>query len=152
MYVFIFQVFLYKVSRYGSGRKQGIISGNKHRTYLLAHCFHHICLFGKTFTAWEVIKSTQSGASCSPYLNLFTVCRERCVFQVQVMMSLSDTQEIEEHIRNLLLTQYNNGSITAEDVQISRIRESSSVKDYKDGNLNTRIIFLLMIDIKFWTR
>lgn len=49
------------------------------------------------------------------------------------MMSLSDTQEMEEQIRNLLLTPVNGSvSIEAEDVQISRIRESGSVKDYKE--------------------
>ncbi|CAK6957240.1 adhesion G-protein coupled receptor G4 isoform X1 [Scomber scombrus] len=49
--------------------------------------------------------------------------RERCVFQVQVRMSLSDTQEMEEQIRHLLMMPYNNGSIfiATEDIQISRI-------------------------------
>ncbi|XP_068187778.1 adhesion G-protein coupled receptor G4-like [Antennarius striatus] len=39
------------------------------------------------------------------------------------MMSQSDTQEMEERIRDLLLTPYNNGSISiaTEDIQISRI-------------------------------
>ncbi|XP_071316458.1 adhesion G-protein coupled receptor G4-like isoform X2 [Trachinotus anak] len=55
-------------------------------------------------------------------INSVTVCRERCVFQVQVM-SLSGTQEMEEQIRHLLLMPYNNGSITiaTEDIKISRI-------------------------------
>ncbi|XP_034539462.1 adhesion G-protein coupled receptor G4 [Notolabrus celidotus] len=49
--------------------------------------------------------------------------RESCVFQVQVMMSPMDTQEMEELIRVLLLVPYDNGSITleTEDIQISRI-------------------------------
>ncbi|KAM7374579.1 hypothetical protein PAMP_007226 [Pampus punctatissimus] len=49
--------------------------------------------------------------------------RESCVFQVQVMMSRSDTQEIEEQIRYLLLIPYSKGSISiaTEDIQISRI-------------------------------
>ncbi|KAM7398262.1 hypothetical protein PAMA_006254 [Pampus argenteus] len=49
--------------------------------------------------------------------------RESCVFQVQVMMSLSDTQEMEEQIRHLLLIPYDKGSISiaTEDIQISRI-------------------------------
>eukprot|EP00064_Thunnus_orientalis_P007273 superscaffoldBa00000796_g7293 len=51
------------------------------------------------------------------------VGRESCVFQVQVMMSLSDTQEMEEQMRYLLLIPYNEGSISiaTEDIQISRI-------------------------------
>ncbi|XP_056254325.1 adhesion G-protein coupled receptor G4 isoform X2 [Seriola aureovittata] len=51
------------------------------------------------------------------------VSRESCIFQVQVMMSLSDTQEMEEQLRHLLLMPYYNGSITiaTEDIQISRI-------------------------------
>ncbi|KAK9536428.1 hypothetical protein VZT92_006206 [Zoarces viviparus] len=51
------------------------------------------------------------------------VSRESCIFQVRVMMSLSDTQEMEEQIRHLLLVPYNNGSIriATEDIQISRI-------------------------------
>ncbi|XP_074468028.1 adhesion G-protein coupled receptor G4 isoform X2 [Sebastes fasciatus] len=65
----------------------------------------------------------QSNLSTSGRFILFTVCRESCVFQVRVMMSLSDTQEMEEQIRYLLLTPYNNGSISiaTEDIQISRI-------------------------------
>lgn len=65
------------------------------------------------------------------YNDSFTVCRESCIFQVQVMMSLSDTQEMEEQILLLLLTPYNNGSVSiaTEDIEISRIRESGSVKD-----------------------
>ncbi|KAI9548200.1 hypothetical protein NQZ68_010419 [Dissostichus eleginoides] len=49
--------------------------------------------------------------------------RESCIFQVVVMMSQLDTQEIETQIRHLLLTPYNNGliSIATEDIQISRI-------------------------------
>ncbi|KAL6098854.1 adgrg4 [Pungitius sinensis] len=51
------------------------------------------------------------------------VSRESCIFQVRVMMSLSDTQEMEEQIRSLLLVPYSNGSISiaTEDIQISQI-------------------------------
>ncbi|KAK5858800.1 hypothetical protein PBY51_002915 [Eleginops maclovinus] len=52
-----------------------------------------------------------------------SVSRESCIFQVWVMMSQLDTQEIETQIRHLLLTPYNNGSVSiaTEDIQISRI-------------------------------
>lgn len=48
------------------------------------------------------------------------------MFQVQVLMSLTDVPEMEEQIRNLLLTPYNQDSVSiaTEDVQISRICES----------------------------
>lgn len=56
-------------------------------------------------------------------MNSFPFCRASCVFQVQVTMSLSDTQEMEEQIRDLLLLPYNDGSISiaTEDIQIRRI-------------------------------
>ncbi|CAJ1063563.1 adhesion G-protein coupled receptor G4 [Xyrichtys novacula] len=56
-------------------------------------------------------------------INSLSSCRESCVFQVQVMMSLSDTQEMEELIRFLLQMPYDNGSISVatEDIEISRI-------------------------------
>ncbi|CAG5872189.1 unnamed protein product [Menidia menidia] len=56
------------------------------------------------------------------------VTRESFVFQVQVMMLLSDTREMEEQIRDLLLMPYNNGSISiaTENVEISRICEFST--------------------------
>ncbi|XP_034463373.1 adhesion G-protein coupled receptor G4 [Hippoglossus hippoglossus] len=65
----------------------------------------------------------QSNLTASDRMSKRRVSRESCVFQVQVMMSPSDTQEIEEQIRDLLLKPYNNGSITVEtkDVKISRI-------------------------------
>ncbi|TNN88606.1 Adhesion G-protein coupled receptor G4 [Liparis tanakae] len=49
--------------------------------------------------------------------------RESCVFQVRVTTSLSDTQEMEEQIRDRLLTPYDNGSISiaTEDIEIRRI-------------------------------
>ncbi|XP_051258099.1 adhesion G-protein coupled receptor G4 [Dicentrarchus labrax] len=66
----------------------------------------------------------QSNLSASEEVFIYRVSRERCVFQVQVMMS-SDTQEMEKQIRYLLLVPYNNGSISistaTEDIQISRI-------------------------------
>lgn len=69
-----------------------------------------------------------------PVIKSFPVCRESCVFQVQVTSPLSDTQEMEEQIRYLLLAPYNSGSVSiaTEDVQINRIceRSSGSVKDY----------------------
>ncbi|XP_034406091.1 adhesion G-protein coupled receptor G4 [Cyclopterus lumpus] len=51
------------------------------------------------------------------------VSRESCIFQVRVMASLSDSQEMEEQIRDRLLTPYNNGSISiaTEDIQIRQI-------------------------------
>ncbi|XP_074528571.1 adhesion G-protein coupled receptor G4 [Halichoeres trimaculatus] len=54
---------------------------------------------------------------------VYKVSRESCVFQVQVMMSSSDTQEMEELIRGLLLEPYDNGaiSVATEDIQISQI-------------------------------
>lgn len=60
-----------------------------------------------------------------PVIHSVTVYREHCVFQVQVRVSLSDTQEMEEQIRHLLMMPYNNGSISiaTEDIQISRICE-----------------------------
>ncbi|KAF3841062.1 hypothetical protein F7725_006924 [Dissostichus mawsoni] len=56
--------------------------------------------------------------NCNPLLT-----KESCIFQVLVMMSQLDTQEIETQIRHLLLTPYNNGliSIATEDIEISRI-------------------------------
>ncbi|KAM9728985.1 adhesion G-protein coupled receptor G4 [Menidia menidia] len=55
----------------------------------------------------------------------YIISRESFVFQVQVMMLLSDTLEMEEQIRHLLLMPYNNGSISiaTENVEISRILE-----------------------------
>ncbi|TDH05214.1 hypothetical protein EPR50_G00139510 [Perca flavescens] len=49
--------------------------------------------------------------------------RESCIFQVQVMKSLSDSQEMAEQIRYLLQTPYNSGSISiaTKEIQISRI-------------------------------
>uniref|UniRef100_UPI0037E99C34 adhesion G-protein coupled receptor G6 n=1 Tax=Semicossyphus pulcher TaxID=241346 RepID=UPI0037E99C34 len=49
--------------------------------------------------------------------------KESCVFRVQCTMSLSETHEMEELIRALLLMPYDNGSISIEtqDIQISRI-------------------------------
>ncbi|KAK2828158.1 hypothetical protein Q5P01_019192 [Channa striata] len=46
-----------------------------------------------------------------------------CVFQVQVMTLPSDTQQMENQIRDLLLQPFNNGSISikTEDIQITRI-------------------------------
>nr|XP_020506767.1 adhesion G-protein coupled receptor G4-like isoform X1 [Labrus bergylta] len=65
----------------------------------------------------------ESNISTSDEVFAYKVSRESCVFQVQVLTSLSDTQEMEEIIRSLLLPPYNNGSISiaTEDIQISRI-------------------------------
>ncbi|XP_076606202.1 uncharacterized protein LOC143332524 [Chaetodon auriga] len=65
----------------------------------------------------------EANLSTSEPVFAYRVSRERCVFQVQVMSPLSDTQEMEEQIRYLLLAPYSNGSISiaAEDVQINRI-------------------------------
>ncbi|XP_044077831.1 adhesion G-protein coupled receptor G4 isoform X2 [Siniperca chuatsi] len=69
------------------------------------------------------LPNLQSNVSASEEVFIYRVLRESCIFQVQVMMSLSDTQKMEEQIRYLLLTPYNNGSISivTEDIQISRI-------------------------------
>ncbi|XP_062262524.1 adhesion G-protein coupled receptor G4 [Platichthys flesus] len=70
----------------------------------------------------------QSNLTASDRKSKRSISRESCVFQVQVMMSPSDTQEMEKQIRDLLLMPYNNGSITVEtkDVKISRIYKRSS--------------------------
>ncbi|KAM8898096.1 adhesion G-protein coupled receptor G6 [Spinachia spinachia] len=64
-----------------------------------------------------------SNLSTSGRVFVRKVSRESCIFQVRVMMSMSDTQEIEEQIRHLLLEPYSDGSISmaTEDVQISQI-------------------------------
>nr|XP_033502591.1 adhesion G-protein coupled receptor G4 [Epinephelus lanceolatus] len=64
-----------------------------------------------------------NSSSDGVFSDVHGVSRESCIFQVQVMMSLSDTQEMEEQIRLLLLTPYNNGSVSiaTEDIEISRI-------------------------------
>ncbi|XP_047186405.1 adhesion G-protein coupled receptor G4 [Scophthalmus maximus] len=65
----------------------------------------------------------QSNLTSSDGVFIYRVSRESCIFQVQVMMSHSDTQEMEELIRHLLSLPYDNGSITLEtqDIKISRI-------------------------------
>ncbi|XP_040006974.1 adhesion G-protein coupled receptor G4 [Xiphias gladius] len=65
----------------------------------------------------------QSNLTTTDGVHIYRVARESCIFQVQVMMSPSDTQKIEEQIRHLLLLPYNNASITiaTEDIKISRI-------------------------------
>ncbi|XP_034746737.1 adhesion G-protein coupled receptor G4-like [Etheostoma cragini] len=72
---------------------------------------HHPNLQSNPFTADKVF--------------MFRVSRESCIFQVRVMKSLSDSQEMEAQIRSLLLTPYINGSISIatkdKDIQISRI-------------------------------
>ncbi|KAG7220093.1 hypothetical protein INR49_008987 [Caranx melampygus] len=65
----------------------------------------------------------QSNPSSLDGLFMFNVSRVSCVFQVHVLMSLSDSQEMEEQIRGLLLLPYDDGSVTiaTEDIEISRI-------------------------------
>lgn len=48
-----------------------------------------------------------------------------CVFQIRVTASLTDPQEMEAQIRDLLLLPYDNGSVSiaTEDIHIIRICE-----------------------------
>ncbi|XP_035807231.1 adhesion G-protein coupled receptor G4 [Amphiprion ocellaris] len=56
-------------------------------------------------------------------VSTYTVSRKSCVFQVEVVKLQSNTQEMEEQIRQILLMPYNNGSVSiaTEDIQIKRI-------------------------------
>ncbi|XP_047463227.1 adhesion G-protein coupled receptor G4 [Mugil cephalus] len=66
---------------------------------------------------------TSDGGSEYRKVFVYGDSRESCVFQVQVLQLLSEPQETEEQIRGLLLTPYNDGSVSlvAEDILISRI-------------------------------
>ncbi|XP_069001741.1 adhesion G-protein coupled receptor G4 [Embiotoca jacksoni] len=78
---------------------------------------------------FEVKVNASIAGDCDPeqvvptWVFVHRASRESFVFQIQVMMLLSDTQEIEEQIRRLLLMPYNNGSVSiaTEDIEISRI-------------------------------
>ncbi|XP_039633907.1 adhesion G-protein coupled receptor G4 [Perca fluviatilis] len=65
----------------------------------------------------------QSTSFTSDKVFVLRVSRESCIFQVRVMKSLSDSQEMAEQIRYLLQTPYNSGSISiaTKEIQISRI-------------------------------